>query len=60
MAKGGVAFMPGMVKQSIEPNQGSIDTARRVFPVKAEKDSVNKPPDMATLHGQNIEALTSV
>lgn len=52
--------MPGMVKQSIEPNQGSIDTARRVFPVKAEKDSVNKPPDMATLHGQNIGALTSV
>jgi len=51
--------MPARVRKSMEPNQGFIDTARRIFPVKAGQESVNKPSDMATLHGQDIEVLTS-
>jgi len=55
-----VAHMPRMVKKTIELNQDYIDTARRVFAVRTEKEAVNKALEMVIIDNQIIEAHESV
>ncbi len=52
--------MPRMVKKTIELNQDYIDTARRIFAVRTEKEAVNKALEMVIIDNQIIEAHESV
>jgi len=55
-----VAYMPRMVKKTIELNQDYIDMARRIFAVRTEKEAVNKALEMVIIDNQIIEAHESV
>jgi len=52
--------MPRMVKKTIELNQDYIDTARRIFAVRTEKEAVNKALEMVIIDNQIIETHESV
>jgi len=52
--------MPRMVKKTIELDQDYIDTARRVFGVRTEKEAVNKALEMVVIDNQIIETHESV
>jgi Arc/MetJ family transcription regulator len=54
------ASMPRMVKKTIELDQDYVDTARRIFAVKTEKEAVNKALEMVVIDDQIIEAHASV
>ena len=51
--------MPRMIKKTIELNQDYIDTARRIFEVRTEKEAVNKALEMVIIDNQIIEAHES-
>jgi Arc/MetJ family transcription regulator len=53
-------LMPRMVKKTIELDQDYVDTARRIFAVKTEKEAVNKALEMVIIDDQIIEAHASV
>lgn len=55
-----VDCMPRMVKKTIELDQDYIDTARRIFAVRTEKEAVNKALEMVIIDNQIIEAHESV
>ena len=55
-----VERMPRMVKKTIELNQDYIDTARRIFAVRTEKEAVNKALEMVIIDNQIIETHESV
>lgn len=52
--------MPRMVKKTIELDQDYIDTARRIFAVRTEKEAVNKALEMVFIDNQIIETHESV
>ena len=52
--------MPRMVKKTIELDQDYIDTARRIFGVRTEKEAVNKALEMVVIDNQIIETHESV
>ncbi len=52
--------MPRMVKKTIELDQDYIDTARRIFGVRTEKEAVNKALEMVIIDNQIIETHESV
>ncbi|MCJ7686232.1 MAG: type II toxin-antitoxin system VapB family antitoxin [Desulfobacteraceae bacterium] len=52
--------MPRMVKKTIELDQDYIDTARRIFAVRTEKEAVNKALEMVIIDNQIIETHESV
>ena len=52
--------MPRMVKKTIELDQDYIDTARRIFDVRTEKEAVNKALEMVIIDNQIIETHESV
>lgn len=52
--------MPRMVKKTIELDQDTIDTARRIFGVRTEKEAVNKALEMVIIDNQIIEAHESI
>jgi len=52
--------MPRMVKKTIELDQDHIDTARRIFGVRTDKQAVNKALEMVIIDDQIIEAHESV
>jgi Arc/MetJ family transcription regulator len=52
--------MPRMIKKTIELNQDYIDTARRIFAVRTEKEAVNKALEMVIIDNQIIETHESV
>lgn len=55
-----VKRMPRMVKKTIELDQDYIDTARRIFAVRTEKEAVNRALEMVIIDDQIIEAHKSV
>ena len=55
-----VDLMPRMVKKTIELDQDYIDTARRIFAVRTEKEAVNKALEMVIIDNQIIETHESV
>ena len=52
--------MPRMVKKTIELDQDYIDTARRIFAARTEKEAVNKALEMVIIDNQIIETHESV
>jgi Arc/MetJ family transcription regulator len=52
--------MPRMVKKTIELDQDYIDTARRIFAVRTEKEAVNKALEMVIIDNQIIETHESL
>jgi len=52
--------MPRMVKKTIELDQDNINTARRIFGVRTEKEAVNKALEMVIIDNRIIEAHESV
>ncbi|MCB2189751.1 MAG: hypothetical protein KQJ78_25330, partial [Deltaproteobacteria bacterium] len=49
-----------MVKKTIELNQDYIDTVRRIFKVKTDKQAVNKALEMVIIDDQIIQAHESI